>query len=137
MVPGQDAVGGGVEIIAGGEVADLLRPTHFRDPVPVTQGPAAPPDPIPGLQYPHPTARPMQLMGGHQTGDPGAQDQHVPPLTTARGQGLGGNRGPRGVIRQDGPGVAGQGHGRHGQQQAPTGGVNTSWDLGRHVNSNR
>lgn len=70
-VPGEDAVGARVQILPGRELAGLFRPAILDHPIPTAQGPAAPADPVTGLQDPYPTARQVQLISGDQTSDAG------------------------------------------------------------------
>lgn len=130
---GLDTDGAPVEISIGGQAGTLLGTAELGNPVPITQGPAAPANPIPGLQYPYPTPGPMQLVGSDQPGDPRPEDQDVP----SRCRGPTGPPPPNPVrsLPQNRPGSTRQCKGTGGKQPSTVVGIEGAGISGRHIDS--
>ncbi len=79
--------GTGVEILTVGKGGDLVVLAGHLDPRPAADGPVAPAHPVASLQDGDVKARAFQLVGQHETGDPGAQDDDPGALSSRCRQG--------------------------------------------------
>ena len=85
-VSARDAGRARVQIEAGVEGRDLIGPAHLGNPIAPADGPRPAADPVARLDDRHPIAGPLELVGGHQSGDPGPEDHHRSPMPARCGK---------------------------------------------------